>query len=347
MKGRITWVFWLVVVLAVLTTTSSYAWLVMNISADVRGIAVEAVSDSIFLQISACENEEYGKDVSFGRVMYSMGDEQELSLVTCGRLPETGAVRIITTEISASNAHQYSNGRYNGTGQYFKAVKSDIARGNYSYIDVTDTLNDGDSLIGLCVLRETRSYAESDTINYFYYYKSIRKNGVADYVCLGIIPVGQVLKNRLFWGYSYSSVLDDAQTENTLNIVSLDLPEPEYALKNTVYLRCAQNTNDASNLRIDSVEISGIRNYLTNAIRIMFVARANDGTTVTKFYSHRTPSDFDGALFPEIKGNAIETVEVDIYVYFDGTDQSAYKQDKFLTRNDVNVTFSVDDHNYK
>ena len=341
MKGRIAWVFWLVVVLAVLTSTASYAWLAMNVSSRVRGIEVEAISDSIFLEISAYEGEGYGKDVSFGRVMYSLSnDESELSLVTCGRLPEYGAVRVEAVRIST--------GKYDGTGKYYMAVRSDIAERDISYIDITSNLKVGDSLIGYYIVMEGRSYTESNTIDYYYYYKDIRPNGIVDYVCIGMVPVGEKLSNRLFWGYAYSNSLDEAQKDNTLNIVSLDIPPVKkgYAVKNTVFLRCAAGTGDVKNLRVDSVEVDGMRNYLTGAIRIMFVARFDNGETATLFYNHRTPESFDGMLLSQMKGNEIETVEVDMYVYFDGTDESAYKQDGILTRNDVTVTFTVDDHDY-
>lgn len=340
MKGRIAWVFWLVVVLAVLTSTASYAWLAMNVSSRVRGIEVEAISDSIFLEISAYEGEGYGKDVSFGRVMYSLSnDESELSLVTCGRLPEYGAVRVEAVRIST--------GKYDGTGKYYMAVRSDIAERDISYIDITSNLKTGDSLIGYYIVMEGRSYTESNTIDYYYYYKDVRPNGIVDYVCIGMVPVGEKLSNRLFWGYAYSNNLDEAQKDNTLNIVSLDLPPVEkgYALKNTVYLRCAAGTGDVKNLRVNSVEIEG-RNYLEDTIRIMFVAKSDSGETVTRFYSHRNPEEFDDSLFANILGDGKEVVTVDIYVFFDGADPDAYDKGSIYTRSDVTVKFSIDDHDY-
>ena len=347
MKGRIVWVFWLVVVLAVLTSTASYAWLAMNVSSRVRGIEVEAETDSVYLEISADSDEGYDKNVSFGRVMYtSAADDHELSLVTCGRLPSTGAVRIVTVEVTPRNADVFSNGKYDGTGRYFKAVKSDIVNSNESYIDITSTLKIGDSLFGYYTVSEGFSYTESNTGIYNYYYKDIRPNGIIDYVCIGKVPEGEKLSNRLFWGYAYSDSLEESQVDNTLNIVSLDLPPNEYALKNTVFMRCAAGTTNAKNLRIESVDVEGMRNYLTYAIRVMFVAKFEDGSTKTIFYNHRNPERFDGMLLSSIEGNEMETVTVDIYVYLDGTDESAFKQDGFLTRNDVTVTFTVDDHDY-
>lgn len=340
MKGRIALVFWLVVVLAVLTATASYAWLAMNLSAGVRGIELGVESDSLYIEISADAKTGYGKDVYFERVLYSdVQAQEEISLVTCDRLPEYGAVRIADDRITS--------GKYDGSGKYYKAVKSDITGGDDSYIDITSTLEVGDSLIGYYSVQEESAHSESNNADCFYYYKSARTDGAIDYVCIGKIPIGEKLANRLFWGYAYSDSLDEAQSKNTLNIVSLDIPRPEYAIKNTVYIRCAAGTGDAKDLSIASVEVKGIRNYLTDAIRIMFDVRSDDGESVTAFYSHRERESFDGTLLlSEIYGNELETVTVDIYIYFDGTDESAYKQDGILTRNIVNVTFTVDDHDY-
>jgi hypothetical protein len=41
-----------------------------------------------------------------------------------------------------------------------------------------------------------------------------------------------------------------------------------------------------------------------------------------------------------------EVVTVDMYVFFDGTDEDAYDQGGVLTRNDVIVKFAVDGHDY-
>ena len=351
MKGRIALTFWLVVVLAVATATASYAWLAINLSADVRGIELEVELDSIFLEISADSEIGYDKNVSFDRVMYALrggdsSDEKGLSLVTCGRVQASGAVRLVATVISAENAHFYGGATYNGTGKYFKLVASDITGNDASYIDITSTLKNGDSVIGFYSVREITQHTVSETSDYFYYYRNIGADGVIDYVCLGKIPIGEPLANRLFWGYAYADKHNEVQADNTLNIVSLDLPPEQYALKNTVFLRCAEGTTDAKNLVISSIDVLGLHNYLTDAIRIMFVAESDDGESKTIFYNHREPESFNGHLFSLLGGDKTEIVKVDIYIYLDGTDQSAYEQHGVLTRNDVSVTFTVDDHDY-
>ena len=343
MKGRIVWVFWLVVVLAALTATASYAWLAMNVSSRVRGIEVEALSSSIFLEISADEDAGYDTSISFDRVMYlDDNNDERLSFVTYRRISQQGALRITAVKLTS--------GAYDGRGQYFKAVKSDITGQNHSFVDITNTLSLGQSLDGFYTISRGSWYTVSNTGLYNYYYEQVRSDGTVDYVCIGTVPEGEILSGRLVWGYAKSDDLDDPQTENVINVVSLDVPPDvplgKYCLKETVYLRCAEGTLSAKNLRVDSVEIDGYKNYLTNAIRIMFVAKSSRGETVTKFYNHRNPENFDGSLFTSLIGDGEEVVTVDMYVFFDGTDEDAYDQGGILTRNDVIVKFAIDDHDY-
>jgi hypothetical protein len=348
MKGRIVWVFWLVVVLAALTATASYAWLAMNTSSRISGVEVEAETDSVYLEISVDSNDGYDKTVSFDRVSYfNEKGERELSFITYGYLPSQGAMRIAPTLITKANADIISSGGvYNGSGRYYKAVKSDMTGGNHTYIDITSSLSIGQSLLDFYHIERGGYFTVSNTYDYNYYCENVKENGDVDYICIGKIPKGEKLSRRIYWGYARSDELDDAQVTNTLNIVSLDLPPEEYALHNTVYLRCAENTLDAKDLMIESVNVRGYKNYLTNAIRVMFVATRENGETVTLFYSHRNPEALNGVLFEEIYGDKKEVVKVDIYIFFDGRDPSSYKQDGFLTPNFVNVKFSISDHVY-
>ena len=341
MKGRIVWVFWLVVVLAVLASTASYAWVAMNVSARVRGIEIGAETDSVYLEISANAGAGYSDSVTFDRVMYfDDNDDARLSFVTYGRISSHGALRATPYIITASDA------KYNGTGTFFKAVKSNITGEEDDFIDISDTLKVGDSLVGYYGITRGERHHVSTTSDYNYYYEHERSDGTVDYLCIGKIPVGEQLANRIFWGYATSTNLNESQGKNRLNILSLDVPPDKYALHETVFIRCAAGTVDANNLHISSVDIAGYRNYLTGTIRIMFVATTDSGETVTKFYNHRAPESFDGFLFPDIKGDESETVKVDMYVFFDGTDEDAYYQNSILTRNDVIVEFSVDDQDY-
>lgn len=345
MKGRIVWVFWLVVVLTALTATASYAWLAMNVSAGVRGIEVELLSDSLFLEISADPDAGYDTSVSFDRVAFYSNNandrddkDERLSFITYRSIPQYGAIRI--------SAVMLTGGEYKGNGRYFKAVKSDITGVNNSYVDITDTLSLGDSLVGFFTIERDVYYTVSNTslLNYYYEQKDSNDNVIA-YVCIGKVPEGETLAGRLVWGYAKSDELDDPQVDNVINVVSLDAPPEEYCLRKTVYLRCATETMEAKNLRVSSVEIEG-RNYLEDTVRIMFVAKTVRGETVTKFYSRREHEKFDGSLFESIMGDEQEVVAVDMYVFFDGSDEDAYDRGDAFTRSNVTVKFAIDDHDY-
>ena len=345
MKGRIVWVFWLVVVLAALTATASYAWLAMNVSTGVRGIEVELLSDSLFLEISADRDTGYDTSVSFGRATYSLrnnnDDDDGISFVTYKRIAQTGALRITTVPIFS--------GEYDGTGRYFKAVRSDITEADDTFIDVTDTLTVGQSLAGLFTVNRGLWFPVSDSAYYDYYYEHVRDNGTVDYVCIGKIPKGENLAGRLIWGYSKSDDLNDPQEKNIINVVSVDVPPEGYCLSERVYIRCSDETVDAKNLRISDIRIDGREHYLTKAIRIMFVATSGNGETVTRFYSHREPENFysfNSFLFSDVMGDGKEIITVDMYVFFDGTDEDAYVQDGIITKNDITVKFEIDDHYY-
>ena len=341
MKGRIVWVFWLVVMLAVLTATASFAWLAMNSSAGVRGIEIEALTDSLFLEISVDPDAGYDTSVSFNSNVF-LNDEisntdDRLSFITYRKIPSQGALRITTVRLTS--------GTYNGSGRYFKAVQSDIGGNSNSYVDITHTLSEGESLVGYYTVNRGSWYQVSDTGDYNYYYEEMKPGNTIDYICIGKVPDGERLADRLIWGYAVSDDLGDAQGDNAISVISFDYPPKEYRLHRTVYLRCAEQTVSAKNLKVDSVKIEG-RSYLEDTIRSMFVAKSGSGETVTKFYSHRNPENFDGTLFANLMGDRKEVVTVDMYVFFDGSDPDAYGQDSVYTKSDVTVKFAIDDHDY-
>ena len=350
LKRRFVWVFWLVAVLAVATSAASYAWVAMNISAGVRVFDVEAFSDSVYLQISGSPDDGFDKNVSFSRrLLNNLFDESErVSLVAYGKVPDEGAMIIEPILITEENADTYGDslGRFEGgSRRFYSADASDITDGDNNYIDVTDALKLKDPLIGYYVIEEVAVHENAETSDSYYYVKTERDAINRDYSCLGSFSVGERLSGRLYWGYSESDREEDAGANNALNVVSIDTPTEEYSYKKTVYLRCAENTVDATNLRISEVGISGRRNGLTDSLRVMFVAYGA-GDTVITFYSHRDKEDFDGSLFDSLAGNAAEVVTVDIYIFFDGTDKDARNTAEIINSHTVSVTFAFDGHEY-
>lgn len=351
MKGRLASTFWLVVVLAVLNSAASYAWLALNTAARLRGVEVELVSDSLYLEISQDATDYYGKEVSFNSSLVLSDITSEISLVTYGKVPEEGALRIDRTQVDLTNATDFGGDRYGkyngGNTRFYLPSKSDIGEGDFNFVDVTEKISDGQSIIGYYVIEEIAQDTAAVTDQDFYYVKTSRDNGENyDYSCIGEFEVGEALANRLYWGYAESEREEFAEPDNILNVVSMDTPKEDYSLKRTVFLRGAYGTGDAKDLKISSVEIGGRENYLTGAIRVMFIATSSNGGTVTTFYNNRSPQAFDGALFDHLSGDGREVIKVDIYVYFDGKDDGAHNNAGLLSAQTVSVHFTIEDHDY-
>ena len=354
-KGRVAWVFWLLVVLAVLTSTASYAWLSISFSAGTRGIAVSLRSDSKYLQISANYSDGYMEEVSFGSGENDVFDDSlanSIFLVTYGYLPEEGGLKLTPTLITEEKADSlgFADGKYGGVGRIYCQVKSDIAitayNTAYSYKEITSTLSEGDSVIGLYLVSDLGDFdVASEDEDTPYYYRHSHDTFV-DYVCIGTLAVGEKLSGRRYWGYAESDDTSDSQGERMLSIVSLDVPPKEYAYKKTVHLRTAKGSGDLSSLSVDRVKVRGLRDYMTDAMSIMFVAKSDlGGEEVTIFYDHDhiNPDVFDGELFEIVLGNRAETITVDVYIFFDGAHDDAFSENGVLSNHSVNISFSVDE----
>ncbi len=350
-KGRVAWVFWLLVVLALLTSTASYAWLSISFSAGTRGIAVSLRSDSEYLQISANYSDGYMDEISFGSDNgYILDDAlaEEIYLVTYGYLPEEGGLKITPTLITEENADSlgFEDGVYGGVGRLYSSAKSDITSAAYSYEEITPALSLGESVIGFYLISDLGDFdVSSEDENIPYYYRHSRDT-LVDYVCIGSLAVGETLGGRRYWGYAISDDVSDSQQERMLSIVSLDVPAKDYAYKKTVHLRTAKGSGNLSGLCIDRVKVRGLRDYMTETMSIMFVAKSDlGGEEVTTFYDHRNPTGFDGELFETVLGNRAETVTVDVYIFFDGAHEDAFSENGVLSNHSINISFSVDENN--
>lgn len=176
-----------------------------------------------------------------------------------------------------------------------------------------------------------------------------------DYVCICNITGASAaedakdITNELYWGRAYSNALGQVQGDNTLSALkNPDRTNSAYYFYDTVYLRNAENTNTSSDLRIEEVKIGGRVNALSDALRVLFVATNGAGERKVLEYNNRTGAIEDnGALFASLLGNRGEIVTVDIYVYFDGTDEAAFTLKDgdagLLNGQTVEVKFTIDE----
>ena len=85
---------------------------------------------------------------------------------------------------------------------------------------------------------------------------------------------------------------------------------------------------------------------LNDAIRVLFVATNGIGQISRVVYNHRTRTitHMDGdALFSKILGDEAETVKVEIYVYYDGADESVVTNgESVFTGHRIKCEFSID-----
>ena len=351
-KGRIVLVFWLLAMLAVVTSMASYAWVAMNTTALMRGFEVELESDSLYLEISADRYEDYSGEVAFNRtVFYSVPDDTHaVDLITYGQVSLSGAIIVYPAKVTMENAYNYgtSYGTYNGGARrFYVRSESIIGGGDENLTDITDTLEIGDSILGYYIVNEGgEAYPTARIEDKNYHAKVVREDGGIDYVCIGKFAKDERIAGRKYWGYARSTIEEDSQRANIINVVSMDYPTDDYALKKTVFLRGARGSGDLQDLSVSSVEVKGRADYLTNSIRVMFVATSGDGKVVTRVYSNREPASFNGKLFEEVLGNEQEIITVDIYIYFDGKDDDAHSTVGILNSHTVNVEFSIVDHVY-
>ncbi len=235
---------------------------------------------------------------------------------------------------------------YNYTTSNTKQYWEKDASGNFS---VAENLTVGTDVSGLYTASVTATpVTEDSAFDGSVYYMVSAQN---DYVCLGR-PADETLMNGYrYWGRSYSNTLTNAESTNTLNILPAnDSENTEYYLKNTFYLRQGEATTHAQNLRIAKVTVEGAKNNLDLALRVLFVATSTSGEQTIFTYDAANAADIpadEGKLFDVLLGDEAEVITVDMYIYFDGTDDVAKNENLgYLNGKIISVEFAIDDWDY-
>ena len=182
----------------------------------------------------------------------------------------------------------------------------------------------------------------------------------------------KVLPKDGYWYRGYSESLDtnfdnddedDGETGRINGVINGTHPstDSDYYLYTTYYLRMAQASNLASNLRINSVEVIGseLENSLSDAVRVMLVVTSSVQDEVVRItYNNRTGEfmretsdgrDHDDTtlFFEQFLGDRNEVVTVEVYMYYDGTDAKVntnYTLD--FSGHTVNLEFGIDTPDY-
>lgn len=183
------------------------------------------------------------------------------------------------------------------------------------------------------------------------------KNG-NDYSYVGTVSSAEYVKNYIYWGRAYSSDPTKVQENNTLNIIN-KAAHANYYLQQTLYLRQAEGTNLANNLRVKDIKVGGATNDLNDALRVLLVATStSDPTNIVTVIYDAGEDTYNGVtvtegqetiLFSKLLGNEEETITVDVYIFFDGTDDVAKNttmDGAVLNGQSVEIEFSIDELSY-
>lgn len=170
-----------------------------------------------------------------------------------------------------------------------------------------------------------------------------------DYSSIGAPAADTVFAEYLFWGEAYSTDVNNEQAGNTLTVIPEAELNGKYYLTKTVYLRMAEGSNHGANLKVSEVKIGGATNALSDAIRVLFVATslADDEAFATATYDNGTKTFDNDLLMAAVLGNTDETIKVDVYIYFDGTDEiaeNAQVADAQLNGQSVEFKFTIDEY---
>ncbi len=236
-----------------------------------------------------------------------------------------------------------TTGNYAGSGDFY------LKGTDGSYANVTSTLEKGTNLANFFTITnptevdydaaEGEVYLKSKTVDeYSFYAKYDTATDINDVV------------SELYFGRAYSDVIANGDFDDTLSIIK-DASLDSYRYYDTVYLRNAENTNNSKNLQVDFT-VGGVANELSNALRVLLVVSLAGEVINTVEYNNGTDAityaNGDN-IIEVLLGNEQETLTVDIYVYFDGTDAVASNKTVpagILNGQTVELNFTIDGVDY-
>lgn len=260
----------------------------------------------------------------------------------------------LTSDVEAAGS------TYDGTGVYYAVEGNNL-------VNVTHTLYTADSVDGLGYftmgtvsdpVNATTTKGDGTTE---YYIKNTKDGGDVEYTYVGTVPNGIRLDQHLFWGKAYSTSHSDAQIDNTITLVPENVNEDldDYRLATRMYIRLAEDSNDAENLRVEGIKVGGASNPLDKALRVLIVATSSTNTTQNTAYmifdadgsviTHNNGVNSNANLFDKVLGNADEVITLDVYIYFDGTDAVSMNTSlagAYLNGKTVDIEFAINDQLY-
>lgn len=252
-----------------------------------------------------------------------------------------------TTEVNgyytaAEIAAEDSDATYDSQADYYKKAGNDYYK--------VDTIFPGTNVKGYYTLTTLAPQAINDLTNFTG--TAFVQTATNEYSLLGEFT-NENISNMLYFGRAYSDSITDGDVNDALNIITGDAVV-NYRYMKSIYLRNANNTNDSRNLQAQFA-VSGT-NPLTSAVRVVLVVSDVTGGTpvyVNKVeYSKATGNTTYGTgtnIVNLLAGDEAQTLQVDVYVYYDGSDASAKNATEGvleLTGNEIDIKFTIDDVDY-
>ena len=183
--------------------------------------------------------------------------------------------------------------------------------------------------------------------------KAFVQTATNEYSLLGDFDSATDISNKLYFGRAYSDTIADGDVTDALNIIE-DASLANYRYTKSFYLRNANNTNDSRNLQVEFTV--GGQNAITSAVRVVLVV--TDVTAATPVYvnkveySNKTDTTTYGTgnnIVNLLAGDEAQTLQVDVYVYYDGSDSTAMNATEGvleLSGNTVDIKFTIDGPSY-
>ena len=281
-------------------------------------------------------------------------------VVTVGSETDVKGYYKLTETPEALAEGNYGENNYNDEDQYYVVDEDGV------FANITSTLELGTDLSVFYEIEETRIENATAVTGDVY----IAGTGAVtdEYALLGTYPTDTTtdISDALYFGRAYSDVIADGDQTDTLNILKdLTAANGTYFYKETVFVRNALNTNDSKNLTA-TITVGGTENEIAKALRVLLVVTdVESGNRVnTVYYDNVDRESVYGQgenIIDVLLGNQQETLKVDIYVYFDGTDAVAQNspavdnegntvatgiQAGVLNGQTVSIAFNIDGHAY-
>jgi hypothetical protein len=179
-------------------------------------------------------------------------------------------------------------------------------------------------------------------------------NTRGDYVCIGTPPKDTVLSDYLCWARTYSNhYASHNEGDNALKVIKDNVLNSatgnSYYYKDTFYIRTVADTDTAKNLRVEEVTIKG-DDSLTSSLRVLFVATNGEGEVARADYSERDKKITHWNtknLFDMVHGDSEEVIKIDVYIYYDGTDDTVKTQGIKISGQEIEIKFEVDKQEYE